>query len=97
MEGTPYSLDGKNGSAVSGTRLDAAGDVGEVEPDFDAAEVGALGADGRSDACAEMGDFVHGGLVDFFLGVEAGAHGPFVEKMEERTGFVEADGLGVGE
>ncbi len=41
MEGTPYSLDGKNGSAVSGTRLDAAGDVGEVEPNFDAAEVAA--------------------------------------------------------
>src|SRR6266446_1514490 len=44
---------------------------------------------------AELGDFVHGGLIDFFLSVEAGAHGPFVEEMEERTGFVEADGLGV--
>ena len=75
--------------------LDAALDVGEVEPDFDAAKVGAFGADGRGDAganvargadvasefgmdFAELGDFVHGGLVDFFLGVEAGAHGPFV-------------------
>src|SRR6266571_503902 len=93
---------------------DAAGDVGEVEPDFDAAEVRAFGADRSGDAGAEMagradvtgelgmdfaelGDFVHGGLVDFFLGIEAGTHGPFVEKMEERTGFVEADGLGVGE
>jgi len=28
---------------------------------------------------AELGYFVHGGGVDFFLGVEAGAHGPFVE------------------
>ncbi len=46
---------------------------------------------------AELGDFVHGGLIDFFLGVKAGAHSPFVEKMEERTGFVEADGLRVGE
>lgn len=94
--------------------LDAAGDVGEVEPDFDAAEVGAFGADGGGDVGAEMagradvagefgmdfaelGDFVHGGGVDFFLGVEAGAHGPFVEKMEEGAGFDEADGFGVGE
>src|SRR5438128_6587284 len=113
MGRAPYSLDGKNGSAVSGTRLDAADDVGKVEPDFDAAEVGALGADGSGDAGAEMagradvasefgvdfaelGDFVHGGLVDFFLGVKAGAHGPFVQEMEERAGFVEADGFGVG-
>jgi hypothetical protein len=28
---------------------------------------------------AELGDFVHGGGVDLFLGVEAGAHGLFVE------------------
>src|SRR5258708_6604605 len=92
----------------------AAGDVGEIEPDFDAAEVGGFGADGGGDTgtdvaggadvssefgvdFAELGEFVHGGLVDFFLGVEAGAHGPFVEEMEERAGFVEADGLGVGE
>src|SRR6266436_9423956 len=92
---------------------DAAGDVGEVEPDFDAAEVGAFGADGRGDAGAdvagradvasefvvdfvELSDFIHGGLVDFFLGVEAGAHGPFVDEMQERAGFVEADGFGVG-
>src|SRR6266850_1837847 len=34
--------------------LDAAGDVGEVEPDFDAAEVGAFGADGGGDAGADM-------------------------------------------
>jgi len=94
--------------------LDAASDVGEVKPDFDAAEVGAFGADGRGDAGAEMAgradvlgefgmdaaefrDFVHGGGVDFFLCVEAGAHGPFVEKMEERAGFDEANGFGVGE
>src|SRR5260370_26962416 len=94
--------------------LDAAGDVGEVEPDFDAAEVGAFSADGSGDASAdvargadvasefgvdfaELGDFLHGGLVDFFLGVEAGAHGPFVEEMEERAGFVQPDGFGVRE
>ncbi len=76
--------------------------------------MGAFGADGRSDAganvagradvasefgmdFAELGELVHGGLVDFFLCVEAGAHGPFVDEMEERAGFVEADGLGVGE
>src|SRR5882762_11088666 len=93
---------------------DAAQDVGEVEPDFDAAEVRAFGADGGGDASADMagradvarefrmdfaelGDFVHGGLVDFFLGVEAGAHSPFVDEMEERAGFVEANGFGVGE
>src|SRR5208337_3365753 len=91
----------------------AAGGVGEVEPDFYAAEVGAFGANGGGDAgakvagradvagelgmdFAELGDLVHGGVVDFFLGVEAGAHGPFVEEMEEGTGFDEADGLGVG-
>jgi len=45
---------------------------------------------------AKFGDFVHGGGVDFFLRVEAGAHGPFVEEMEERTGFNEADRFGVG-
>src|SRR5712692_9691392 len=105
----------RTGQNCGPTRVsDAAGDVGEVEPDFDAAEVRALGADGSGDAGAEMagradvtgefgvdfaelGDFVHGGLIDFFLGVEAGAHGPFVEKMEERAGLVETDGLGVGE
>src|SRR5467141_2611801 len=93
---------------------EAAGDVGEIEPDFDAAEVRAFGADGRGDsgtdvagradvACKfwmdfpELGDLVHGSLVDFFLGVEAGAHGPFVNEMEERAGFVEANGFGVGE
>ena len=94
--------------------LDAAGRVGEVEPDFYAAEVGAFGADGGGDVGAEMaggadvfgelgmdlaelGDFVHAGGVDFFLGVEAGAHGPFVKEMEEGAGFDEADGFGVGE
>ena len=92
---------------------DAAGDVGEVEPDFYTAEVGAFGADGRGYAgtdvawgadvagklgvnFAELGDLVHGRLIDFFLGVEAGAHGPLVEKVEKRAGFDQADGLGVG-
>src|SRR6267378_7756549 len=91
---------------------DAAGSVGEVEPDFYAAEVGTFGADGSGDAgaevagradvagelgvdFAELGDFVHGGGVDFFLGVEASAHGPLVEEMEERAGFDEANGFGV--
>jgi len=94
--------------------LNAAGGVGEVEPDFYAAEVGAFGADGGGDVCAEMargadvfgelgmdlahlGDFVHAGGVDFFLGVEAGAHGPFVEEVEEGAGLDQADGFGVGE
>ena len=95
-------------------RSDAAGDVREVEPDFDAAEMGTFGADGSGDTGAKMarrsdefcelgvdfaklGDFVERGLVDFFLRVEAGAHGPFVEEMEERAGFDEADGFGVRE
>ena len=46
---------------------------------------------------AELSDFVERGLIDFFLGVEAGAHGPFVQEMEKGTGFYEADGLGVGQ
>lgn len=46
---------------------------------------------------AKLGDFVHARGVDFFLGIEAGAHGPLVEKMEERAGLDEADGFGVGE
>src|SRR5215470_1628857 len=93
---------------------DAAGDVGEVQPDFDAAEMRAFGADRRGDAGAKMArradvarefgmdfpklrDFVHRGLKNFFLRVEAGAHGPFVEQMKQRAGFVEADGLGARE
>src|SRR6267154_3088124 len=94
--------------------LDAAGDIGKVEPNFDAAEVGAFGTDGSGDAgadvagwadvaskfgmdFAELGEFVHRGLVDFFLGVEASAHSPFVDEVEQRTGFVKANGFGVGE
>lgn len=46
---------------------------------------------------AELGNFVQGGAVDFFLGVEAGPHGPFVEKMEQGAGLDQADGFGVGE
>src|SRR5512137_2756135 len=46
---------------------------------------------------AELSDFVQGGLINFFLGVETGAHGPFVEKMKERTRFDEANRFGVGE
>jgi len=45
---------------------------------------------------AELGNFVEGGAVDFFLGVEAGTHGPFVEEMEEGAGFDEADDLALG-
>ena len=80
-------------------KSDAAGGRGEVEPDFNTAEVGAFGADGGGDVgaevaggadvfgelgvdFAELGYFVHRGGVDFFLGVEAGSHGPFVEEME---------------
>ena len=70
---------------------DGGGDIGaEVAGGADV--FGELGMD-----FAELGDFVHGGGVDFFLGVEAGAHGPFVEEMEERAGLDEANGFGVGE
>src|SRR5579859_3280219 len=101
-------------SALCPNLLDAAGGVGEVEPDFDAAEVRTFSADGRgnpgskmagrADVAREFGMdfaklcyFVHRSLKNFFLGIKAGAHGPFVEKMEERARFVEANGFGVGE
>ena len=45
---------------------------------------------------AELREFVHGGAVDFFLGVEASAHGPFVEEVKERAGLHETDCFGVG-
>src|SRR5258708_26021995 len=41
-------------SVLAGRALDAARCVGEVEPDFYAAEVGAFGADGSGDAGAEV-------------------------------------------
>src|SRR6202008_1103092 len=44
---------------------------------------------------ADLGNFVHGGIVDFFLSVETGAHGPFMKKMQERTSLDEANGFGV--
>src|SRR6516225_8822687 len=92
---------------------DAAFDVGKIEPDFDAAEVRAFGANGRGDSCAQMAwranvpgklglylaelrDFVHRGIVDFLLRIEAGAHSPLVEKVEQRAGFDEADGFRIG-
>src|SRR5579859_6826907 len=59
---------------------------------------------GRTDVAGEfgmdftkLGNFVHRSSKNLFLRVEAGAHGPFVEKMEERARFVEANGFGVGE
>jgi len=57
-------------------RLDAAGDVGEVQPDFYAAEVGAFGADGGGDAGAEVA-----GRTDVFgeLGMDLAELGDFIE------------------
>ena len=46
---------------------------------------------------ADLFHFLDGGLVDFFLGVEAGAHGPFMEKVEERAGFDEANRFRIGQ
>src|SRR5260221_11924318 len=46
---------------------------------------------------AEFCDFVHGGGVDFFLRVETGAHGPFVEQVEKGARFDEANGFSVWE
>ncbi len=70
---------------------DGGGDVGaEVARGADV--LGELGMD-----LADLGDFIHRGGVDFFLGVEAGAHGPFVEEVEEGAGLDEANGFGVGE
>lgn len=45
---------------------------------------------------AELCDFVHGGGIDFFLGVEASTHGPLVEEVKERAGLDEANGFGIG-
>jgi len=79
--------------------LDAASDVGEIEPDFDAAEWSL-----RCNGCAiparrcraeptYFGEFRvdrggvrrlrHGGGRKFLLGIEAGCACPFVEKVEE--------------
>ncbi len=44
----------------------------------------------------KLGNFVHRSIVDFFLGVEASAHGPFVKEMKERAGLNKANGFGVG-
>ena len=44
----------------------------------------------------DLGDFVHRSVVDFLLGVETGAHGPFVKEMQKRARLDEADGFGVG-
>src|ERR1700747_3514523 len=93
-------------------RSDAAVNLGEVQPDFYTAEVGAFGADRGGDAgagvaggaggfgelrvpFAELSDFIEGGLVDFFLSVKAGAHGPFVEEVKERARLDETNGFGV--
>ena len=46
---------------------------------------------------AEFCDFVHGGGVDFFLRVETGTHGPFMEEVEKGAGFDEANGFSVRE
>src|SRR3974377_1275003 len=42
---------------------------------------------------SEVRNFIHRGVVDFLLRVEAGAHGPFVQKVEQRTGFDETNGF----
>src|SRR5208283_4089806 len=59
---------------------------------------------GRPDVTGEFGlrraklrNLIHRSVVDLFLGVEAGAHGPFVKQVEERAGLDQANGLGVGE
>src|SRR5215831_2292808 len=45
---------------------------------------------------AELGDFVHGSGIDFFLSIEASAHGPLVQEMKKRSGFDQADRFCVG-
>src|ERR1700689_2551125 len=45
---------------------------------------------------ADLRDLVHRRLVNLFLGVEAGAHGPFVEQMKERAGLHQADRFCIG-
>src|SRR5271165_395679 len=93
---------------------DATLNFGKVQPDFNAAEMGTLGANRgcnasakmtrRADVAGKLGmhfadlrNFVHGRVVDFFLRVKACAHGPFVKEMEERTRLHEANGFCVGQ
>ena len=40
-------------------------------------------------------DFFHGCLINLLLGVEAGAHGPLVHEVQERSGFHQANGFRV--
>src|SRR2546425_3222616 len=42
---------------------------------------------------AELGDLFQGCLVNFFLRVEAGAHGPFVEQVKQRAGLDQPNGF----
>ena len=58
----------------------------------------------RTDVTREFGEhfahlfhFFDGGLIDLFLGVEAGAHRPFVEKVKERAGFDESNRFRIGQ
>jgi len=44
----------------------------------------------------ELRDLFHGRLINFFLGVEASAHSPFVKEVEKRARLNEPDGFGVG-
>ena len=44
----------ENKTAAFREKSDAAGDVGEIQPDFYSAEVGSFGADGCGDSCAEV-------------------------------------------
>src|SRR5271154_5096000 len=87
---------GKSSQTLTPQKWEPSGQMGGVvlaRRGRGGAEVfGELGMD-----LAELGDFVHAGGIDFFLSVEAGAHGPFVEEMEEGAGFDEANGFGVGE
>ena len=45
----------------------------------------------------ELREFIHRGLINLFLGVEAGAHRPLVKQVKERASFDEADAFGVGQ
>ena len=40
---------------------------------------------------------IHGCLINFFLGVETGAHRPFMEQVQKRTGFHDTDGFRIGQ
>ena len=47
------------------------------------------------ESCADLSNFFQRCLINLFLGVEAGPHGPFMQQMQQRTSFDQANRLGI--